>query len=617
MSHVSFYRKWRPQTFEDVFGQERVTRTLQNAIASNRIVHAYLFCGYRGTGKTTTARLLAKALNCERGPTPTPCNVCVNCRAISDGTSLDVIEIDAASNRGIDEIRDLREKITRVPVGSRYNVYIIDEAHMLTTEAANALLKTLEEPPAHAVLVLVTTEPHRLPPTITSRTQRFDFKRIPQATIVDRLRTIAASEGFTVEEDALHLIARSADGALRDAESLLDQLGAFCQGAVTTADVLAVLGVIEEEVTQQLTDAIIAGDGARCLVMAGRVIDEGRDVRQILRSLIEQFRDLLVVAVVEDPRGVVETSDARLASLRAQSARLSPAAIIQKIRLLAAAEAEARLTTQPRIALEMALLRVSRPEMDPTLDGLTARVEALERRGDRPADDGAALPPLAETPAADATSHDDAGQGRRGGASRSATPRTAGASRRAASRGDAGDGSVAKVEEPRAGAPAGSPPEPAGARDAAAPERPSAWAPPGPEGRADAGDTASEGGVSIELLRARWGHVMEEVKQRTRTVHAFLLESTPRELSGTELVLGVRHRFHMESLQDLKTRRIVEDALARVLGAPMRVRFTLDDTPAPPLAEAPPEEPGAAGDVLVSEAVRRFGNPVQEVRRSE
>jgi len=614
VSHVSFYRKWRPQTFEDVFGQERVTRTLQNAIASNRIVHAYLFCGYRGTGKTTTARLLAKALNCERGPTPTPCNVCANCRAISEGASLDVIEIDAASNRGIDEIRDLREKISRVPVGSRYNVYIIDEAHMLTTEAANALLKTLEEPPAHAVLVLVTTEPHRLPPTITSRTQRFDFKRIPQATIVDRLRAIATSEGFTVEEDALHLIARSADGALRDAESLLDQLSAFCQGTVTTADVLAVLGVIEEEVTQELADAIIGGDGARCLVIAARVIDEGRDVRQILRSLIEQFRDLLVVAVVDEPRGVVETSDARLASLRAQSARLAPAAIIQKIRMLAAAEAEARLTTQPRIALEMALLRVSRPEMDPTLDGLTARVEALERRRDRPAGDGAAAPPRSEGPATGApSSGDDAGQGRRGGASRSAAPRTAGAPRRDPSRSDAGADSTGAVEESQASASAGSRSDPAGARGAAAPEPPGAGASPG---QVAARDAASEGGVSFELLRARWGHVMEEVKQRTRTVHAFLLESTPRELSGTELVLAVRHRFHMESLQDLKTRRIVEDALARVFGAPMRVRFTLDDTP-PPAQEVPPEAPGAADDVLVSEAVRRFGNPVQEVRRPE
>ncbi len=393
---MSFYRKWRPQTFEDVFGQERVIRTLQNAISSGRIVHAYLFCGYRGTGKTTTARLLAKALNCEHGPTPTPCNVCVNCRAISDGTSLDVIEIDAASNRGIDEIRDLREKITRVPVGSRYNVYIIDEAHMLTTEAANALLKTLEEPPAHAVLVLVTTEPHRLPATITSRTQRFEFKRIPQATIVERLRTIAGEEKFTIDDDALRLIARSADGALRDAESLLDQLGAFGQGTVTTADALAVLGVVEEEVTQELADAIIAGDAARCLVAAGRAVDEGRDVRQLLRGLVEQFRDLLVVAVVAEPQGILETSDARLASLRAQSARINPAAVTQKIRLLAAAEAEARQTTQPRIVLEMALLRAARPEMDPSLEGLAARVAALEHGGASPRD--AAGAPPAPTP---------------------------------------------------------------------------------------------------------------------------------------------------------------------------------------------------------------------------
>ncbi len=607
MSHVSFYRKWRPQTFEDVFGQERVTRTLQNAIASHRIVHAYLFCGYRGTGKTTTARLLAKALNCERGPTPTPCNECTNCRAISDGSSLDVIEIDAASNRGIDEIRDLREKITRVPVGSRYNVYIIDEAHMLTTEAGNALLKTLEEPPAHAVLVLVTTEPHRLPATITSRTQRFDFKRIPQATIVERLRRIAASEGFTVEEEALRLIARGADGALRDAESLLDQLSAFCQGTVTAADVLTVLGVVEEEVARELADAMIGGDAAACLATAGRAIDEGRDVRQILRGLIEHFRDLLVVSVVEDPRGVVETSDARLAALRAQSARLSPAAIVQKIRVLTAAEVEARQTTQPRIALEMALLRSARPDVDPTLEGLAARVEALERRDDRPTAPAAAVPSRSEA-AADppAPSGSDASQDRRGGA-----PRSAG--RRPSSRGGAQDDAIARPAD-AASAPAER--SETVSRRAAAPPRDVASASHDSMERAVAG-VSPEIGVSFEQLRARWNHVMDEVKQRTRTVHAFLLESAPRDLSGAELVLGVRHRFHMERLEDVKNRRIVEDALARVLGAPLRVRFVLDDSAVPPAAEASSADPPAGGDVLVAEAVRRFGNPVQEIRRIE
>src|SRR5215471_9247894 len=217
VSHLSLYRKWRPQTFEDVLGQGRVTQTLQNAIRSNRFVHAYLFCGHRGTGKTTTARILAKALNCQHGPTAEPCNACPICVAISSGASLDAIEIDAASNRGIDEIRDLREKVKLVPVEGRYKIYIIDEAHMLTMEAANALLKTLEEPPAHAVFVLVTTEPHRLPSTITSRTQRFDFQRIPQAAIVGRLRAMATSEGISVDDAALYLIARNADGALRDA----------------------------------------------------------------------------------------------------------------------------------------------------------------------------------------------------------------------------------------------------------------------------------------------------------------------------------------------------------------------------------------------------------------
>lgn len=585
LSHVSFYRKWRPQRFEDVLGQERVTRTLQNAIAANRIVHAYLFCGHRGTGKTTTARILAKALNCRSGPTPDPDNTCVSCVAISEGTSLDVIEIDAASNRGIDEIRDLREKVRLVPVEGRYKVYIIDEAHMLTTEAANALLKTLEEPPPHAVLILVTTEPHRLPSTITSRTQRFDFKRIPASAMVERLRAIAASEGISVADDALALIARSADGALRDAESLLDQLTAFCRGSITKADVQAVLGVIDEDIAAEMADAVIDGAAARCLALAGQVIDEGRDVRQILRSLVDQFRDLLVVATAPDPRGIVETTEGRLQALKAQSARLSQAQIVQTIRILAAAEAEIRTTSQPRVVFEIALLRAARPDMDPSLEGLAARIAALERRAGLPA-------------------------GSHGGGAQPQAP-------------GAAPESDVRETPPR--------PTPSKPRIKPAPLRGGeAAAPPGAspdESTPAPGEERSPGSVTLEALHARWGHIMEEVKQRTRSVHAFLLESAPRAVDGTDLILGVRHKFHMENLQEMKNRKIVEEVLARVLGAPLRLRAVLDPevvapAVAPPSGDASGQAGGDAvgrgrGDALVEEAVRRFGAPVQEIRHPE
>jgi DNA polymerase III subunit gamma/tau len=566
VSHLSLYRKWRPQVFDDVIGQARVTQTLRNAIAGGRFVHAYLFCGHRGTGKTTTARILAKALNCEHGPTPTPCNVCVICRAISAGVSLDVIEIDAASNRGIDEIRDLREKVKLVPVEGRYKVYIIDEAHMLTMEAANALLKTLEEPPPHAVFVLVTTEPHRLPTTITSRTQRFDFKRIPQSAIVDRLRAIAGSEQVAVDDAALHLIARAADGALRDAESMLDQLSAFCQGRIAKADVLTVLGLIEEEVAEHVADAVIAGDAAACLSIADRVIVEGRDVRQILRSLMEHFRDLLVVSVVQDPRDIVETSDAHLEVLRAQSARFSPGALLQKIRILTAAEAEARFATQPRVLLEMALLKVCRPELDPSIEGLAARVAALERQAG-----GAPQPPAAGKPSVPP-----------------AAPAKPASRRGPRDRAAQSEGAIADAASPSGAAPS-------------------------QEGEA----AASE--VGIDRVRARWGRFMDEVKQRSRPVYAFLLEAAPQSVEGTRLVLAVRHKFHLENLQEHKHRQIVEDLLDTVMGTRLRLGLVLGEGDAPLAAHASSETQAASGSpsTLVDEAVRRFGNPVQEIRHPE
>ncbi|HXF82451.1 MAG TPA: DNA polymerase III subunit gamma/tau, partial [bacterium] len=373
MPHVSFYRKWRPQTFEALIGQERVTRTLQNAIRANRVVHAYLFAGHRGTGKTTTARILAKALNCQAGPTPEPDNTCPNCQAISGGYAVDVIEIDAASNRGIEEVRELRDRIRLAPTEGRYKVYIIDEAHMLTTEAANALLKTLEEPPAHAVLILVTTEPHRLPPTILSRCQRFDFRRVSQREIVARLRTIAATEGFQIEDAALTLIAAAADGSVRDAESILDQLVSYTEGPIGVADVQAVLGILSADVALRLGEALLARDAAAALALAGQVIDEGKDIRQVLRTLLDHFRDLLVLKVGA-AADLLDTTAERLHALHAQAASVELEEILRALSILAAAESEVRWSPQMRLLLEIALLRVCRPEMDPTAEGLRARL---------------------------------------------------------------------------------------------------------------------------------------------------------------------------------------------------------------------------------------------------
>jgi DNA polymerase-3 subunit gamma/tau len=379
MAHLSFYRKWRPQSFDDVVGQEPVTRTLRAAIASRRVAHAYLFSGHRGTGKTTTARILAKALNCQLGPTPDPCNRCPACVAIGEGTSLDVIELDAASNRGIDEIREIRERVRLAPASSRYKVYILDEAHMLTAEAENALLKTLEEPPAHVVFVLVTTEPHRLPATILSRCQRFEFRRIPTALVVERLRRIARQEGLQVSEGALQRIARAADGALRDAESVLDQLASSVEGPIQEADVVRLLGLLEDEVVEAVAEAVRAQDAAAALRLAAQVAESGRDPRAVLRHLVLHFRDLLLLRTSEDLHDLVDASPDRLPRLVEQARGFSPEELVRAISVFTAAEGEARWSPQPRLSLELALLRLARPDMDPTVEGLRGRLLRLEQ----------------------------------------------------------------------------------------------------------------------------------------------------------------------------------------------------------------------------------------------
>ena len=337
MSYLVIARKWRPQTFSDVVGQEHITRTLQNAISAGRLAHAYLFTGVRGVGKTTAARILAKALNCAKGPTPEPCNHCSQCQEISQGSSIDVLEIDGASNRGIDEIRQIIENVRYQPAHGRFKIYIIDEVHQVTKDAFNALLKTLEEPPPSVKFILATTEPHRLPPTILSRCQRYDFRRIELREIINRLNTIAKSEALEITPGALALLAREGDGSMRDAQSLLEQVLAMAApGTAETARVdeallQDVLGLADRRMLYDISAAVLSGNSGRCVELVAQAAAQGRDINRLARDLVEHFRNLLVARLADadvlrarDPAREINTRvldlpDQEIADLRAQA----------------------------------------------------------------------------------------------------------------------------------------------------------------------------------------------------------------------------------------------------------------------------------------------------------
>jgi DNA polymerase-3 subunit gamma/tau len=362
MAYLVLARKWRPQTFEEVIGQEHVTQTLKNAISVNRLSHAYLFSGPRGIGKTTTARILAKALNCEKGPTLSPCNKCDFCKEISQSSSIDVLEIDGASNRGIDEIRDLREKAKYVPAGARSKVYIIDEVHMLTTEAFNALLKILEEPPLHLIFIFATTQPYKVPLTILSRCQRFDFRLLSLEDILGRLKEICKAEKFKVDEESLFLIARRAEGSMRDAQTLLDQAVSYGGKEVKVKDLISLLGIVEEETLFRLTENMIKGKTRDSLILVEEIVTGGYDLDQFLKDLREHFRNLLIGQVSDKPEDLIDLPPRGIKKIVEQAGGFSQDKLLEVIKAISETEKELKTSNQGRLALEMLVIKLTKKE---------------------------------------------------------------------------------------------------------------------------------------------------------------------------------------------------------------------------------------------------------------
>jgi DNA polymerase-3 subunit gamma/tau len=390
MSYLVLARKWRPLSFDQMVGQEFISRTLKNAIITGRVAHAFLFTGSRGVGKTSAARILAKCLNCDQGPKPEPCNDCSSCKEITEGRSLEVYEIDGASNTSVDDIRELRENVKYLPRPGKRRVYIIDEVHMLSKSAFNALLKTLEEPPDHVVFIFATTEPHKVPETIQSRCQRFDFRRIPRAKILGRLQEMARSESLEIDDRALAAVAKAADGSMRDAQSLLDQIISYCGTSVTNDAVAEILGIAGREYFFRISEAILGQDPKGCIEALDDIYRSGYDINQFYQDLAEHFRNLLIARLLPDPASVLEMAEGEIQELKKQAEQASPEDLRRLVSILLKAEGDVLRSHLPRMGMEITLIKMAHLGRLEPLEKILAKITAFEQtmRGRPPASRG-------------------------------------------------------------------------------------------------------------------------------------------------------------------------------------------------------------------------------------
>lgn len=524
MGYVTLYRKWRPQTFEDVVGQEHIVRTLTNALKDNRVAHAYIFSGPRGTGKTSIAKILAKSLNCAEGPTPKPCNKCASCLEITAGTGLDVIEIDAASNRGIDEIRDIREKVKFMPAGGGTKIYIIDEVHMLTPEAFNALLKMLEEPPAHVVFILATTEPHKVLQTILSRCQRFDFRRLKTDELAGRLREIAKAEGIDIDDESVALISKQARGGMRDAVSTLDQLSSYTGNVIKAEDVMAMLGMVDTGLLFRVTENIRDRDAAAALVFVNEIVESGWDLRQFSKDLTEHFRNLFVIKNTAKPADAVNATVEELARLKGQADGFTQAILTEAIEALSVLNNEMRFASDPRLLLELALVKMTaKPERR------EQRAESKEAEPEKPA--------VSLREGANATTK----QSQRGG-----------------SRPD----EIAASPAPQA---------PRNDIKAETPE-------PAKEQLAPHGSRlAANKGSEIDMIKRAWPAVTDAVKKKKMSAFANLLECRPIAVENGAVVLefNAKAGIHKDRIESAANKSFIEGIVRDITGKPFVIKCVM------------------------------------------
>src|SRR5215207_1118857 len=559
MAYVSLYRKYRPQTFHDIVGQDHVTGTLVNAIQTGQVHHAMLFCGTRGTGKTSTARVLAKALNCVKGPTPEPCNLCDACVSITDGTNLDVTEIDAASHGSVDDARDLREKASYAPAAARFKVYIIDEAHMVTTQGFNAMLKVLEEPPDHVRFIFCTTEPHKVIEAIRSRCQRHDFRRIRTAALVQDFARICEAEGVDIEPPALELVARAADGSHRDGLSRLDQVLTFAGPKVTLADVAQVLGALPVELRFDLAEALAAHRVADVLACVERVVDAGHDLHQFTREALEHLRDLYVLRVAPQSTTLVDVTAETRERLAAQAERFGPGELGRMVSIVGELYLDLRTATDQRLVVEIGLARAAVPEASLDAEALLARIERLERRlsiagaePPAPAAPGAVVAEPATRPAPDGP--------------------------------EAATDAATAEAKPR--------PRPKAKERAAEP--------PAEEAGWGAAEAPAQVPVDLDLVRRSWPLVLERVQAASRVTASFLGHGRPVALEGRQLVVELPRdrRFEAEALAGRS--RQVDGVLEAMLGGGLEVRVVVGEHTGPEEPDPPPAgAPAADQDQVV------------------